>query len=284
MAGMLVTGTDVRDALVRLIRIGALISVLGAIHVLTLMLDWASLLNDNVVVRGIQGFVLSWSFTLSLLAGALAGGAGVLASLSSNVKMLRFTVPSLAIAGSALAILSPLYVLLHHLPSLNIQFRPEVGAIAALFTGVAMAGGGFISAMIGFVVLRPSSSPSASPAMAYAPVQTTAYEVQQEFAQGYEEPSLSREEEVFEELLRQEEVEIGSATQPVPVQAPSLSPTAAQPQRPQAATQECAICSETIPVGSLRFCNSCGAPMHRECVETWRDIGGKCPNCGAPLI
>jgi hypothetical protein len=141
----------------------------------------------------------------------LAGGAGVLASLSSNVKMLRFTVPSLAIAGSALAILSPLYVLLHHLPSLNIQFKPEVGAIAALFTGVAMAGGGFISAMIGFVVLRPSSGPSASPAIAYAPVQTPAYEVQQEFAQGYEEPSLSREEEVFEELLRQEEVGIGTA-------------------------------------------------------------------------
>ena len=52
---MLVTGTDVRYALVSLIRIGALISVLGAIHVLTLMLDWASLLNDNVVVRGSKG-------------------------------------------------------------------------------------------------------------------------------------------------------------------------------------------------------------------------------------
>ena len=284
MSGMLVMGTDVRDALVRLIRIGALISVLGAIHVLTLMLDWASLLNDNVVVRGIQGFVLNWSFTLSLLAGLLAGGAGVLASLSSNVRMLRFAVPSLAIAGSALAILSPLYVLLHHLPSLNIQFRPEVGAIAALFTGVAMAGGGFISAMIGFVVLRPSSGPSAPPAIAYAPVQTPVIEAQQEIALGYEEPSLSHEEEVFEEILRQEEASIRAAAQPVPAEGTSPAPTTVPPQRPQTAAHECAICGEPIPSNSLRFCNTCGAPMHRECVETWRDIGGKCPSCGTPLV
>ncbi len=281
---MLVTGTDVRDALVRLIRIGALISVLGAIHVLTLMLDWASLLNDNVVVRGIQGFVLSWSFTLSLLAGLLAGGAGVLASLSSNVKVLRFAVPGLAIAGSALAILSPLYIILHHLPSLNIQFKPEVGAIAALFTGVAMAGGGFISAMIGFVVLRPSSSPSASPVMAYAPIQASAFEARQEIGQEYEESSLSREEEVFEELLRQEEGTISSSAQPIQGQTTTVSAEAIQqPRRAHAVTQECAICSEPIPPSSIKFCTSCGAPMHRECVETWRDIGGKCPNCGAPL-
>ncbi len=281
---MLVTGTDVRDALVRLIRIGALISVLGAIHVLTLMLDWASLLNDNVVVRGIQGFVLSWSFTLSLLAGLLAGGAGVLASLSSNVKVLRFAVPGLAIAGSALAIFSPLYIILHHLPSLNIQFKPEVGAIAALFTGVAMAGGGFISAMIGFVVLRPSSSPSASPVMAYAPIQASALEARQEIGQEYEESSLSREEEVFEELLRQEEGTISSSAQPIQGQTTTASAEAIQqPRRAHAVTQECAICSEPIPPSSIKFCTSCGAPMHRECVETWRDIGGKCPNCGAPL-
>ncbi len=280
---MLVTGTDLRDALVRLIRIGALISVLGAIHVLTLMLDWASLLNDNVVVRGIQGFILNWSFTLSLLAGLLAGSAGVLASLSSNVKMLRFTVPSLAIAASALAILSPLYVLLHHLPSLNIQFKPEVGSIAALFTGVAMAGGGFISAMIGFVVLRPSSRPSVSSSVSYPPVQIPPIDVQQEVAQGYGEAPLSPEEEVFEELLRQEEAGLGPPSAPIQSQAPPRVSTIAQPQRPQVTGQECAICSEPIPSGSLRFCSSCSAPMHRECVETWRDIGGKCPSCGSPL-
>lgn len=278
---MLVTGTDVRDALIRLIRVGSLIAVLGAIHVLTLLLDWASLLNDNVVVRGIQGFVLSWSFTFSLLAGLLAGGAGVLASLSSNVKVLRFTVPSLALGGAALAILSPLYVILHHLPSLNVQFKPEVGAIAALFTGVAMAGGGFISAMIGFVALRPSPSPSTVPVIAYAPSQVQGTEAELEAASAYEEPSLSREEQVFEELLRQEESGLEVRTQPV--QAPAVTAQPVQPPRAQAAALECAICGEQIPAGALKPCSTCGAPMHRECVETWRDIGGKCPNCGAPL-
>ncbi|MEM0455369.1 MAG: RING finger domain-containing protein, partial [Nitrososphaerota archaeon] len=160
-------------------------------------------------------------------------------------------------------------------------FKPEVGAIAALFTGVAMAGGGFISAVIGFVALRPSPSPSQVPIMAYTPSQVPAVEYETGTVTSYEEPSLSREEEVFEELLRQEEsaVEVRDSQ----AERAAVGPQAVQPPRAQAASMECAICGDQIPASALKTCGSCGAPMHRECVETWRDIGGRCPNCGAPL-
>ncbi|MEN3047424.1 MAG: RING-H2 finger protein [Candidatus Caldarchaeales archaeon] len=273
------TGTDVRDALVRLIRVGSLIAVLGAVHVLTLLLDWVSLLYDNVMVTGVQGYDLTTSFLLSMTAAALAGASGVLASVSTNVRVLRFAVPAFALGGAALAILSPLYSVLYVLPSLQVEFRTEVGAIAALFTGVAMAGGGAISTMIGLVALRPESQPSAY--QPYAPVEFEAAEVGAAST-----PVAPSEEEVFEELLRGEPEEaytgFGAQAQQEAQQVftpPSRSPA---PQQ-QASRRVCVMCGDVVQPSSLRTCPGCGEPMHRECVETWRDIGGRCPNCGTQL-
>ncbi|MCS7095098.1 MAG: RING finger protein [Thaumarchaeota archaeon] len=276
---MLVTGTDVRDALVRLIRVGSLISILGAVHVLTLLLDWVSLLYDNVMAEGVQGYDLPSSFVFSLIAAGLAGASGVLASVSASIKVLRFAVPAFALSGAALAILSPLYSVLYLLPSLQVEFRTEVGAIAALFTGVAMAGGGAISTMIGLVALRPESRPST-----YQPYQPMEVEAVQGVA--ISSPAVSPEEEMFEELLREESEETSSiAARPASAEVqPRLTPPPQIPQAQQPSQRmECVICGDVIQPGSARNCAGCGAPMHRECVETWRDIGGKCPTCGTQL-
>ncbi|MCX8202879.1 MAG: hypothetical protein N3H32_00975 [Nitrososphaeria archaeon] len=278
---MLVTGTDVRDALVRLIRVGALIAVLGAVHVLTLLLDWVSLLYDNVMTEGVQGYDLPLSFTLSMLAAALAGASGVLASVSTNIRVLRFAVPAFALSGAVLAILSPLYSVLYVLPSLHVDFRTEVGAIAALFTGVAMAGGGAISTMIGLVALRPETQPSA-----YQPYAPLGVEAAVGGAASTPFEQSESEEEVFDELLRGESDEafpgLGAQAQQEVQQVftPSTRPPASQQQ---ATRRVCVICGEIIQPASLRTCPGCGEPMHRECVETWRDLGGKCPTCGTPL-
>ncbi|MCS7117185.1 MAG: RING finger protein [Thaumarchaeota archaeon] len=276
---MLVTGTDVRDALVRLIRVGSLISVLGAVHVLTLLLDWVSLLHDNVMAEGVQGYDLPSSFMFSLIAAGLAGASGVLASVSTSIRILRFAVPAFALGGAALAILSPLYSVLYLLPSLQVEFRTEVGAIAALFTGVAMAGGGAISTMIGLVALRPESQPSS-----YQPYQPMEVEALQGAA--ISSPVPTTEEEMFDELLKEESEE--QSTTAVRLAPPEVTQRIPQPpQIPQTQTPssrtECSICGDIIQPGSMRNCAGCGAPMHRECIETWRDIGGKCPICGTQL-
>lgn len=246
--------TPVSEALSRFMRVGALISLLGAFHTLTLLLTWFAVTYDTLQRQTLLGYWLNESFLLSLAAGALAGLAGVIASISKKINIVRVVVPSAAAASAALAILSPLYSYILKMPRFEVTFNPEIGLFAAVFSGIGIAGAAVLAGLVSLSV-KTQQIGGAWRAPAY---------------QQYELESMAGE---AEQVGTEQPVERSVATGGL-----NYSPAQSVPEGAQ-----CTICYDQLTPETAYACNSCGALFHKDCVDAWSELGGQCPNCGSRL-
>lgn len=245
--------TPISEALSRFMRFGALISLLGAFHILTLLLTWFAVTYDNLQRQILLGYWLNESLMLSLIAGALAGLAGVVASVSKKISMVKIVVPSAASASAALAILSPLYSYMFKMPRFNVVFNPEIGLFAAIFSGIGIAGAAILAGLVSISVKTQQVGRE---------WRTAAYQ-QYELESIGEEPAQ----------ISMEEPEVRAA-----IAGPNYSPAQNVPEKAQ-----CVICYDQLTADTAYSCNSCGALFHKDCADAWAELGGQCPNCGARL-
>jgi len=245
--------TPVSEALSRFMRVGALISLLGSFHTLTLLLTWFAVTYDTLQRQALLGYWLNESFMLSLAAGALAGLAGAVASISRKIKVVKIVVPSAASASAALAIISPIYSYILKMPRFEVVFNPEIGLFAAIFSGIGIAGAAVLAGLISLSVKTQQVSGA---------WRTPTY-------QQYEVESMTTEaEQAVVEQPEERAVEAG----------PNYSPAQNVPEGSQ-----CVICYDQLTPETAYACNSCGALFHKDCADAWADLGGQCPNCGARL-
>ncbi|MEO0158705.1 MAG: RING finger domain-containing protein [candidate division WOR-3 bacterium] len=244
--------TQVTEALARFSRIGALISLLGATHALSLILNWFSINYDNVGRSLITGYTFMEPLLLSLTAGGAAGATGVLASNIRDLTKLRLVTPLLSFTASGLALLSPLYTYLVKLSSFEgLNFIPEIGLFASLFTGIAIAGASVLALIAG---LRTRVAAYSTP----PPYWATAREEAEAFTE-IREPVAEAQTTVYEQPPEREQ------------------------RVAEAAGVQCPICGDIISGGELGECSSCGAVFHKDCLNVWADLGNKCPSCGGEL-
>lgn len=244
--------TQVSEALARFSRIGALISLLGATHALSLILNWFSVNYDNVGRSLITGYTFLEPLLLSLAAGGTAGVTCVLASNLKDISKLRLLTPALSFTAAGLAILSPLYAYLIKLPSFGgLDYAPETGLFAALFTGIAIAGASVLALIAG---LKTRVTTRLGPPPAW--------------------PPLGEEEGGFPEL---------SEPTPEPQIAVSEPTVERVEETREAVSGQCLICGDLISSGEVEECRSCRAVFHKDCMNVWVDLGNKCPACGGDL-
>lgn len=246
--------TPVSEALSRFMRVGALISLLGAFHTLTLLLTWFAVTYDTLQRQTLLGYWLNESLMLSLAAGALAGLAGVVASLSRKISIVRVVVPSAAGASASLAILSPIYSYMLKMPRFDVTFNPEIGLFAAIFSGIGIAGAAVLAGLVSLSV-RTQQIGGAWRSPTY---------------QQYELESMSEE---TEQVSIEQPAEGGAVAA-----GPNYSPAQNVPEGSQ-----CVICYDQLTPETAYACNSCGALFHKDCADAWSELGGQCPNCGARL-
>lgn len=245
--------TQTSEALARVSRIGALISLLGATHALSLILNWFSINYDDVGRSLISGYTFMEPLVISLAAGGAAGATGVFASNLKDLAKLRLVVPLLSFTAAGLALFSPLYAYLIKLPSFSgLNFIPELGLFAALFTGIAIAGASVL-ALIAAMRTRVTTY------MAPPPLWATASEETNTFVE-FSEPTTATQTAIMEHVPEREEM--GPET---------------------ASGGQCMICGDLITGGSTESCRTCGAIFHKDCMSVWVDLGNKCPSCGGEL-
>ncbi|MCS7145492.1 MAG: RING finger domain-containing protein [Nitrososphaerota archaeon] len=244
--------TQVGEALARFSRIGALVSLLGATHALSLILNWFSINYDDVGRSMIAGYTFMEPLMLSLAAGGTAGVSCILASNLKDISKLRLITPLLSFTAAGLALLSPLYTYLIKLPSFGgLDYAPEIGLFAALFTGIAIAGASALALIAG---LRTRVTTQLSPPPYWTPVR--------------EEP------ETFSEISEPIAETQVTVVEPTPER---------EPRGPETPEGQCLICGDLVSTGELEECKSCGALFHKDCMNVWVDLGNKCPACGGEL-
>ncbi len=188
-----------------------------------------------------------------MAAGGAAGATGVFASNLKDLTKLRLVMPLLSFTAAGLALFSPLYTYLIKLPSFSgLNFIPELGLFAALFTGIAIAGASVL-ALIAAMRTRVTTS------MAPSPLWATATEETEPVAE-ITEPAVETQTTVLEPAPEREERRMETA-----------------------GTGQCMICGDLISGGETESCRSCGAVFHRDCMNVWVDLGNKCPSCGGEL-
>lgn len=238
----------------RFSRIGALISLLGATHALSLILNWFSINYDNVGRSLITGYTFMEPLLFSLAAGGAAGATGVFSSNLKDLTKLRLVTPLLSFTAAGLALFSPLYTYLIKLPSFGgLNFIPELGLFAALFTGIAIAGASVL-ALIAAMRTRVTTY------MAPSPLWATAMEEEAETVAEFTEPAVEAQTAILEQPPERGEREIETA-----------------------GTGQCMICGDLISGGETESCRLCGAVFHKDCINVWVDLGNKCPSCGGEL-
>ncbi len=137
----------VEEALARFFKIGAVLALLGALHMLTLLLPWYVVSPDTLVQVYINGYNVLETLALSVVGGVLAGVGLFISSFMSRVSRVRLVLTSLAIAGGALAALSPTYLLMVKIPRLQVAGNIEWGLFASLFTALALLAVGILAAL-----------------------------------------------------------------------------------------------------------------------------------------
>jgi len=246
--------TNAAEALARFSRIGAMVSLLGATHALSLILNWFAIDYGGVSRIPIAGYTFIEPFAFSLAAGSAAGATSVLASTLRDISKLRLMTPLLASTSAALALLSPLYTFLVKLPGFRgLEYIPEVGLFASLFTAMAITGAAVLSLIAG---LRTR-------VVRMEPVYWT---------QPLEETEASL--DVFYPDLPGPEAEA----------TPSASPQPPSESVEEGQGGQCMICGDALSGGSLDRCHVCGAYFHKDCINVWADLGNKCPSCGGDML
>ncbi|MEM0482424.1 MAG: RING-H2 finger protein [Nitrososphaerota archaeon] len=246
--------TQTSEALARFSRIGALISLLGATHALSLILNWFSINYDDVGRSLITGYTFMEPLLFSLSAGGAAGATGVFASNLKDLSKLRLVMPLLSFTAAGLALFSPLYTYLIKLPNFaGLNFIPELGLFAALFTGIAIAGASVL-ALIAAMKTRVTTY------MAPPPLWATSREEEPETLNEFTGPTVETQTAVLEQAPEREEKGLETA-----------------------AGGQCMICGDLISGGEVQSCRSCGAVFHKDCMNVWVDLGNKCPSCGGEL-
>lgn len=238
----------------RFSRIGALISLLGATHALSLILNWFSINYDDVGRSLISGYTFMEPLLISLAAGGAAGATGVFASNLKDLTKLRLVVPLLSFTAAGLALFSPLYTYLIKLPGFGgLNFIPELGLFAALFTGIAITGASIL-ALIAAMRTRVTAY------MAPSPLWVTAREEETGTVAEFTEPTAEEQAAILEQAPEREERGLETA-----------------------AGGQCMICGDLITGGDTESCHRCGAVFHKDCMNVWVDLGNKCPSCGGEL-
>ncbi len=136
-----------RSVLVRFFRLGALLALVGSLHILALLLPWYVVSSDTVYTTTLSGYLLPETLLLSAVGGVLAGLALLATSFSSRAGTIRVTLVTLALLGGLLALASPVYLSFIVVPRLNVTGEPELGFFASLFSAIVLVVLGSLAAL-----------------------------------------------------------------------------------------------------------------------------------------
>ncbi len=127
--------TSREEVLSRLYKIGSGAAAVGAIHILTLLLNWYVQVIDGSEIP-IEGWVIPEARILSILGGLMAGIGIIIVHFLKRLRSMKISLGSLVIIGGALAVFSPIYSYMFWLPSIVTYPRLDLGFFASAFTGV----------------------------------------------------------------------------------------------------------------------------------------------------
>ncbi|MEM1946660.1 MAG: RING-H2 finger protein [Candidatus Caldarchaeum sp.] len=130
--------------LVRFFKLGSLLSLVGSIHILTLLLPWYVVKADTVSRTVVSGYLLRETLILSAVGGVLAGVSLIATSFSSRAGMVRAVLSALAILGGLVALSSPMYLNFVIIPRLSVAGEPDLGFFASILSAIALIALGLV--------------------------------------------------------------------------------------------------------------------------------------------
>lgn len=136
--------TTREELMSRLYKIGSAAAAIGAIHILTLLLNWYVQVVDGSE-KPIQGFVSPYAVMLSLIGGIMAGVGVIAIHFIKRLKLMKNIMGILIIVGGVLTTISPIYSYWFWLLDLTSYSRFDLGFFAAAFTGVIILAAGALA-------------------------------------------------------------------------------------------------------------------------------------------
>ncbi|MCS7125861.1 MAG: RING finger protein [Aigarchaeota archaeon] len=237
---MIVTQEEVVS---RFFKIGSSGAVVGALHILTLLLGWY-IETDGEGVIALTGYNFMESFILSTVGGLVAGISLLIAYLVKKLNIMKAVIGGLLVSGGALALLSPIYIYLFKILAFNLRGYPDLGFFAAVFTAIIQLG-------IGVLVLLTPLKKEILIAEEAAAVER------------YPTPSII------------EEVELGAPMR----REIRRSSVASIVDAEDVEEGICMICYYPLTSETSVKCSACGALFHRDCIDAWVSLNRVCPNC-----
>jgi len=119
----------------RLFKLGAGAAVVGAVHILTLLLGWYVEVDEGRVLT-LTGYSFFESFLFSTVGGLIAGLGLLIAYTLKKVYHVKNVLGGLATVGGSLAIASPLYTYVFRINALGLKGYPDIGMFIAIFTSL----------------------------------------------------------------------------------------------------------------------------------------------------
>lgn len=241
---MIVTHEEVVS---RFFKIGASGAVVGAIHILTLLLGWY-IETDGEVILTLTGYNFFESFLFSVTGGLLAGFSLFTAYLVKKLNVIKAFLGGLTLVGGLLSLFSPIYVYIFKILRVNLRGYPDIGFFAAIFTAI-------IELSIGILILLTP--------------------LKKEIIYTMEMPLTT----VYLDTLSTE-----SARPRLNLRGESGRPPVAHIETAEDVEEGvCTICYYPLTSENAVKCSVCGALFHRDCIDAWVNLNHSCPNCKATI-
>lgn len=123
----------------RFFKLASVTAGIGAVHVLTLLMSWYTVVSDTITTTSIQGYVITESMYMSIGGGIIGGVAVLLSSLSSSIRTARWLIGTTSLVGALLAIASPAYAHFMIIPALHAEGHLGIGIFMSYISAIAMA-------------------------------------------------------------------------------------------------------------------------------------------------
>jgi hypothetical protein len=135
-----VVGLEVSSQAVlgRFFKLALIVAGIGAVHILTLLMSWYTVISDTMSTTPIQGYIITESLFMSIAGGIVCGIALLLSSTSSNIMTAKWLVGATTLVGALLAIASPAYAHFVVIPALQVKGHLEIGMFMSYLSAIAM--------------------------------------------------------------------------------------------------------------------------------------------------
>ncbi|MEN2975284.1 MAG: RING finger protein [Candidatus Caldarchaeales archaeon] len=241
---MIVTHEEVAS---RFFKIGSGGAVVGAVHILTLLLGWY-IETDSGEVITLAGYNFIESFILSTIGGIVAGVSLLIAYQVKKLNIMKAVIGGLIVGGGLFTFFSPIYIYFFKILAFNLRGYPDLGFFIAIITAIIQLGIGIL------VLLTPLKGELI---------------VAEEVAAVERYPTSSPLEDIDIGLPTTRETRRPSVARIVPAE--------------DVEEGVCTICYYSLTYENAVRCSSCGALFHRDCIDAWVSLNRICPSCKASI-